>query len=293
MKIVRAIFYSGLIFILVLTSCNQGGSSNQSSTDVQTKPEGQEVPKDSLVLLEELKSKRSALDAQIQELETKLVQNGTLGEKFKEVTIGKQAWMAENLNVTHFRNGDLIPQAESPIQWTNANRKKQAAWCYYSNSVAMGERYGVLYNYYAVIDSRGLAPVGWRVPSVKDWKNLFEFVCNTKSSESPCITFEGWRYDVADKLKSIDFWQDGVGDSYTINGKGSDEYGFRALPGGSRWGTIELGTAEFSNAEKTGQWWAINKVNDPPKIVQMWYSSAAEITNLTFDNYGLSVRCVK
>ena len=293
MKISSSILCSVLIFAIILTSCNQGASNDQAKSLDQAKSESQAAPIDSLAYLESLKAERSTLDIQIQELEGKLVQNGTLAGKFKEVTIGKQIWMAENLNVTHFRNGDLIPQAESPIQWTNANRKKQAAWCYYSNSVAMGERYGVLYNYYAVIDSRGLAPVGWRIPSVKDWKNLFEFICNTKSSQSPCITFEGWRYDVADKLKSIDFWQDGVGDSYTINGKGSDEYGFRALPGGSRWGTVELGTAEFSNAEKTGQWWAVNKVNDPPKIVQMWYSTAAEITNLTFDNYGLSVRCVK
>jgi len=64
-----------------------------------------------------------------------------------EVRIGNQIWMARNLNVSRYRNGDPIPQVTDPTQWTNLTT---GAWCYLNNDPANGRIYGKLYNWYAV-----------------------------------------------------------------------------------------------------------------------------------------------
>ena len=55
------------------------------------------------------------------------------GQTYKTVKIGNQTWMAENLNVSTFRNGDPIPQAKTNKEWELAGKNKQPAWCYYDN----------------------------------------------------------------------------------------------------------------------------------------------------------------
>jgi uncharacterized protein (TIGR02145 family) len=95
---------------------------------------------------------------------------------FKSVKIGKQEWMAENLNVDKFRNGDQIPEAKSDKAWKEAGEKGQPAWCYYDNKSINGKKYGKLYNWYAVNDPRGLAPDGWLIPDETDLLNMTTFL---------------------------------------------------------------------------------------------------------------------
>jgi uncharacterized protein (TIGR02145 family) len=98
---------------------------------------------------------------------------------YKTFKINKQIWMAENLNVDKFRNGDTIPYARSETDWQLANEKKKPAFCYYQNDSANGKKYGKLYNWYAIIDKRGLAPLGWKLPSADDWFGLQEIFINS------------------------------------------------------------------------------------------------------------------
>ena len=98
------------------------------------------------------------------------------GNQYATVVIGSQEWMAENLNVERFRNGDLIPQAKSAEEWWKAGVNKQPAWCYYNNEVKNGTVYGKLYNWFAVVDPRGLAPIGWHIPSFHEWQIVIEFL---------------------------------------------------------------------------------------------------------------------
>ena len=90
----------------------------------------------------------------------------------KTVNIGSQKWMAENLNTDHFKNGEKIPEVKSLEEWKNANNEKRPVWCYYNFDSLNGKTYGKLYNWYAVNDPRGLAPEGWKIPSLEDWKTL-------------------------------------------------------------------------------------------------------------------------
>jgi uncharacterized protein (TIGR02145 family) len=98
---------------------------------------------------------------------------------YKSVKINNQIWMAENLNVDRFRNGDTIPYARSETDWNLANKKKKPAFCYYQNDSINGKKYGKLYNWYAIIDKRGLAPKGWKLPSADDWFRLNEIFINS------------------------------------------------------------------------------------------------------------------
>jgi hypothetical protein len=88
--------------------------------------------------------------------------------------IGTQVWTATNLNVTTFRNGVRIPEAETNGEWRKASNKGTPAWCYYEGDPANGKKFGRLYNWYAVYDSNGLAPAGWHIPTDEEWDTLVE-----------------------------------------------------------------------------------------------------------------------
>ncbi len=90
----------------------------------------------------------------------------------RTVKIGGQEWAAENLSVATFRNGDPIPQVKSASEWLAAARGEKPAWCYYGNDAAKGKKHGRLYNWWAVVDPRGIAPAGWHVPTNEEWRTL-------------------------------------------------------------------------------------------------------------------------
>jgi uncharacterized protein (TIGR02145 family) len=95
-----------------------------------------------------------------------IIYNGT-------VQIGTQVWLLKNLDVEHYRNGDPIPEVKDSAQWANLTT---GAWCYYNNDPVLGAIYGKLYNWYAVNDSRGLAPDGWHIPSYSEWTVLSDYL---------------------------------------------------------------------------------------------------------------------
>ena len=184
-----------------------------------------------------------------------------------EVTIGKQVWMSENLNVDKFRNGDPIPQAKTNEEWNKAGENNQPAWCYYDNDPANGEKYGKLYNWYAVNDPRGLAPVGYHIPNDSDWTVLTGYL--------------GGEDIAGTKIKSKNEWVEG--------GNGTNESGFSGLPGGFR---LDGGT--FSNIGYGGSWWSSSENNTS----YAWYrnlSYGSDLVDRYYDDktYGFSVRCLR
>ena len=93
-------------------------------------------------------------------------------KSYNTISISGKEWMTENLNITIFRNGDLIPQAKSEQDIINANINQTPIWCYFEFNPATETNYGKLYNWYAVNDPRGLMPLGYIIPSVAEWKSL-------------------------------------------------------------------------------------------------------------------------
>lgn len=98
------------------------------------------------------------------------------GNIYPFLSINGKCWMAKNLDVSKFLNGDLIPQAQSAEAWEEAGENAQPAWCYYDNNPENGKIYGKLYNWYAVNDRRGICPQGWHVPSDTEWTKLINYL---------------------------------------------------------------------------------------------------------------------
>lgn len=118
------------------------------------------------------------------------------GNMYKTIKIGKQQWMSENLNVNHFRNGDEILEVKTDTEWKKAGIEGKPAWCYYENKSSNGEKYSKLYNWYAINDSRGLAPDGYEIPTEQDINVMNDYVWSGGSGDQNfCIALrseEGW-----------------------------------------------------------------------------------------------------
>jgi uncharacterized protein (TIGR02145 family) len=182
-----------------------------------------------------------------------------------EVTIGTQVWMAENLNVDKFRNGDPIPQAKTDEAWRAAGENKQPAWCYYDNDPSKGTKYGKLYNWYAVNDSRGLAPKGWHIPTDDEWTIL----TNTLGGEEVAGT----------KMKSTSGWNE--------NGNGTNESGFSGLPGGLRREKFS-----FGHVGNRGFWWSSTQTG-LAWLRYLKYDNGDVYRNEYDKELGMSVRCLR
>jgi len=107
-------------------------------------------------------------DKIIQEYDNRILQSS-----FLTVKIGNQEWMSKNLDFDYYVNGDPIPQVQNPKEWEVL---KTGAWCYHNNEPRNGLKYGKLYNWYAIKDSRGLAPNGFKIPCKKDFTELCSFL---------------------------------------------------------------------------------------------------------------------
>jgi uncharacterized protein (TIGR02145 family) len=178
-----------------------------------------------------------------------------------EIKIGTQTWATENLDVSKFRNGDPIPTD------MDAEEGKPAC-CYYDNDPANGEKYGRLYNWYAVTDPRGLAPRGWHIPSAAEWMTLVRYL-------------GGWD-SVGTKLKSSSGWN--------ADGNGSNETGFTGLPGG------EAGSGSvndpFYGIGDTGFWWS-STVHPVIGAYDLYLDNTSADMGKSLKTEGLSVRCIK
>ena len=91
----------------------------------------------------------------------------------ESIQLGNQVWMKKNLSVKVFRNGDTILHAKTAEEWVMAGQNGIPAWCHYDNDTRNEDIHGILYNAHAVLDKRGLAPIGWHIPDVNEWKTLF------------------------------------------------------------------------------------------------------------------------
>lgn len=152
------------------------------------------------------------------------------GGSEETVVIGEQEWMVKNLDVSTYRNGDAIFHAESNADWTYARDNGIGACCYYNNDPANGAIYGKLYNWYAVNDSRGLAPSGYHVPSDAEWTELTNYL--KSDSDSWCNNNSNY---ISKSIASKEYWN--TYSSTCVVGNNLDANnasGFTGFPGGYR-----------------------------------------------------------
>ncbi|MBN2258212.1 MAG: fibrobacter succinogenes major paralogous domain-containing protein, partial [Anaerolineaceae bacterium] len=146
------------------------------------------------------------------------------GNIYITTKIGDQWWMAENLKVTHYNNGDSISNVTDNSEWGGLTT---GAYCNYNNDSTRVSKYGRLYNWYAVDDSRGIAPAGWHVPTDEDWKEL-EMFLGMSQSDADIAGYRGT--DEGGKLKET-----GTIHWNSPNTGATNSSGFTTLPGGYRY----------------------------------------------------------
>jgi uncharacterized protein (TIGR02145 family) len=103
------------------------------------------------------------------------------GNIYNTVRIGDQEWLDRNLMTIRYQNGDSIPGNFSNEEWKELSI---GAYAIVPDSLLVGldspeevkEAYGLLYNFYAVEDPRGICPPGFRVATKEDWKQLHDNV---------------------------------------------------------------------------------------------------------------------
>lgn len=188
------------------------------------------------------------------------------GNTYKIVKIGNQKWMAENLKVSHFRNGDSVPEAKSPEEWKRLGEGGKPAWCIEEFNADNGKKYGKLYNWYAMNDLRGLAPEGWHVPTDKEWTQLTNYL--------------GGEISAAIEMRTSGF---------TKTGNGTNESGFSGLPGGHcNNNGIFYGLGIF------GYWWSATEVNTSNAWMRLLNYRSCRVTRISYNKiYGFSVRCIR
>jgi len=187
---------------------------------------------------------------------------------YRTIQIGDQVWMAENLKVTHYREGSVISNLTSDGNWISTN---SGAYSFYENNSNYGTSYGVLYNWYAATNAHYLAPEGWHIPTDAEWHTL--------------ITHLGGSSVAGGKLKEMGFdhW-------WSPNTDATNESGFSALPGGLRgWSSgsfISLGVSSYF-------WTATEDENGYAWIYNLDYSNSVVGRNNTYKRNGASIRCVR
>jgi len=138
--------------------------------------------------------------------------NSPLRNTFSTVEMDGELFMAENLNINYFQNGDEIFEAQSNDEWIYCALNQIPAWCHYENNSSNASSLGKLYNGYCLLDKREIAPEGWEIIKKIDihkYKTLIETIPISGSRShngdfhiwnlEPCYF---WTFDFA----KIDYW---------------------------------------------------------------------------------------
>jgi uncharacterized protein (TIGR02145 family) len=192
------------------------------------------------------------------------------GNLYHTVQIGTQCWTQSNLKVSRYRNGDSIPTGLSNSAWENTTA---GAYAIYDNNPVNDGLYGKLYNLYAAMDTRGLCPTGWHVPTDGGWTTLETFLGGSSvagvalKSTATLPTPGGWNNP-----------------SYVA----TNSSGFTALPGGR----FAPNQPFFSLVGNGTVWWSSSLFSN-----YAWGRVLNQTThiyrNYFFPPWGLSVRCLR
>jgi uncharacterized protein (TIGR02145 family) len=227
------------------------------------------------------------------------------GRSYATVVMGNgQEWMAENLSVFYFRNGDPIPIVKTDEAWKKAVENGEPACCYYENNAEYGKTYGVLYNWYAVNDPRGLAPEGWHVPTDAEWTVLTNYLGAAETAGAKMKSSSGWKsYDGVAECANCKNWiaeqkagqtcsvcNDSRKTKAQVSGNGSNVSGFSGLPGGNR--SSYYGT--FGYIGNYGYWWSSTEYNTGSAWARhLGYLNGDAYRYIDVKTVGFSVRCLR
>lgn len=190
-------------------------------------------------------------------------------QRLETVQIGAQRWARRNLNAGTFRNGDPIPLAGSDKEWAAATQARKPISRFPQDKPANGRSLGRFYNWFAVVDPRGLCPSNYRVPSKADFDQLIRTV------GAPA----------GHKLKATSGWN-----LYSPKDRnGTDEFGFTAQPIG---GANPGGT--FHGVNGVANFWSTTPARSKYAWMLAIYSHKDLLAAIEYQlEAGESVRCIE
>jgi uncharacterized protein (TIGR02145 family) len=214
------------------------------------------------------------------------------GINYSSTIIGNQEWMSENLKTTHFSTGDTIFYAKTAKDWAIAYLEKRPAFCYVQDNESDPNNYGLLYNHYAIMDSRGLAPKGWKIPNKNEWQLLRDYTFNNgiDLTDKYAWTLFSNNFNAV-ILKSTQNWFFGG-----ANLNGNNYSGFNATPTGNvkfgYWQNIAEKSyiREFNGQNHTAQWWINSK---KPSCAYIFDNEDLDVSKEGDDGFGFAVRFLK
>lgn len=187
------------------------------------------------------------------------------GNVYQTTTICNQTWTTTNLNVTKYRNGDVIPQVTTQSAWASLTT---GAWCYYNNDPSTETVYGKLYNWYAINDARGLAPDGYHIPTDAEWTILTSCLGENAGGKM--------------KETSITYWEN-------PNTGANNSSGFTGLPTGFRG---DNGT--FVSKGYFGYWWSSTVFNSTNAWSRGLQYNNSDVNRINVNKKtGVAVRCLR
>lgn len=195
--------------------------------------------------------------------------------EYKTIIVGNQEWFAENLRVAHFSDGTPIPHKQSDYEWEMTGQNRVGAYSVYPR-IGLNEdtldnpmlmKYGKLYNWHAIENTKGICPQGWSVPSEDQWVNLIRYAERDNTA--------------GDMLKSNHGWDN--------KGNGLNLIGFNVLPGGYRG---ENG--KFHNIGSYAAFWsATPSGTETAKGIRVDSDRTSFGRGIGDRSLGFSVRCIR
>jgi uncharacterized protein (TIGR02145 family)/uncharacterized repeat protein (TIGR02543 family) len=191
------------------------------------------------------------------------------GNIYNTVQIGSQCWIRENLKTSKYNNGMSIPVITDPYQWYEL---ANGAMCYYNNFEPNADKFGALYNGFAVLTNL-LCPEGWHIPSNDEWIELANRL--------------GGNNIAGYKLKTAADWPE----DWYGNANGNNESGFTALPAGTRYTDYYYGY--YSGINTSAFFWSSTTSDSGLRVRKLSSDSNSLLQDIQYRNSGNSVRCIK
>ena len=197
--------------------------------------------------------------------------------------------MKENLRVIHYSNGDPIPTDMENLDWANLETGGFGVYPYGDIGLDSEEdvvnAYGNLYNWYAVVDSRGVCPDGWRIPEINEMNDLDLYVSGMYSNAGNILKScrqVGSPVSGACNTSEHPRW-----DSHATH-YGTDDLGFAGLPAGFR-----QANGFYFQCGQVGFWWSSSELSGSGRYKELLFDSGNFTSRTTDKKFGLSVRCIK
>jgi uncharacterized protein (TIGR02145 family) len=197
------------------------------------------------------------------------------GNIYKTIQIGTQIWMIQNLRVSRYNNGDSVKNILDNEDWRNAT---VGALCSIGNSSFLATVYGKLYNWFSINDPRGIAPKGWRVPTLTDYQILINYLGSSDYAGAA--------------LKEVSLL-------WTQPNVATNNSGFSARPAGIRDSYYGWFSA-FYKLNESALFWTSSPVTPTDAFFMLlsYNTPVAELSNSSITTNGnmktgASIRCIK